>query len=284
MASGMVGILAALSIYQLFCFNLPVHPPKLFNNRISCGIEPLEGKIELWCCDFTPKCAHNTLMEFVARSGSMFGCPKGKIIATKRSTAALAYCLCLYLLLISGNVERNPGPRPPTRIFQQDGFKLSTTKGLRICDLNVRSLVNKIDEMRVFCESHMPHVLCLNETWLDSSINDGEIQLDGYSLMRRDKTRRKGGVLVCVSCNLTYDIIQEFESDLSELECLWLEITPPKSRGFIPCSCKRSPNVVNETVYTEGLRNMLVEVADCGKEVVIIGDLNFDWKLSNKPA
>ena len=71
--------------------------------------------------------------------------------------------------------------------------------------------------MRVFCESHMPHVLCLNETWLDSSINDGEIQLDGYSLVRRDKTRRKGGVLVCVSCNLTYDIIQEFESDLSEL-------------------------------------------------------------------
>ena len=42
--------------------------------------------------------------------------------------------------------------------------------------------------------------------------------------------------------------------------------------------------MVNETVYTEGLRNMLVEVADGGKEVVIIGDLNFDWKLSNKPA
>ena len=67
----------------------------------------------------------------------------------------------------------------------------------------MRSLVNKIDEMRVFCESHMPHVLCLNETWLDSSINDGEIQLDGYSLVRRDKTRRKGGVLVYVSSNLT---------------------------------------------------------------------------------
>lgn len=111
----MVGILAALCIYQLFCFNLPVYHPKLFNNGISCNIEPLEEQIELCSCDFTLKCAYNTLMEFAARSGSMFGSPKGKVIATKRSTPALAYCLCLYLLLISGNVERNPGPRPPTR-------------------------------------------------------------------------------------------------------------------------------------------------------------------------
>ena len=67
--------------------------------------------------------------------------------------------------------------------------------------------------MRVFCETHRPHVLSLNETWLDSSISDSEIQFPGYSLVRRDKTRRNGGVLIYVSSNLDYKVIQEFEND-----------------------------------------------------------------------
>ena len=185
----------------------------------------------------------------------------------------------LSLLLSSGNVERNPGPS------QAGNFKLSTVKGLRICHLNVRSLVNKIDEIRVFCETHNPHVLSLNETWLDSSINDGEIQLHGYSLVRRDISRRKGGVLLYVSSNLEYRVFQDpAVYDQTDLQCIWMEITPPKSKGFILCSCYRPPNVDNEQAYVVGLRNMLTEVADCGKEIVITGDLNFDLKQSNKPA
>jgi hypothetical protein len=98
------------------------------------------------------------------------------------------------LLLTGGNIERNPGP-----VQQGHNLKLCIEKGLRICHLNIRSLVNKIDEIRVFCETHKPHVLCLNETWLDTSIADGEIQLDGYSHIRRDKTRHQGRVLVYIA-------------------------------------------------------------------------------------
>ena len=72
--------------------------------------------------------------------------------------------------------------------------------------------------------------------------------------------------------------------DQTDLQCIWMEITPPKSKGFILCSCYRPPNVDNEQAYVVGLRNMLTEVADCGKEIVITGDLNFDLKQSNKPA
>ena len=61
-----------------------------------------------------------------------------------------------------------------------------------------------------------------------------------------------------------------------------MKITPPKSKGFIFCSCDRPPNVDNEAAYIEGLRNMLTEVADQEKEIVITGDLNFDLKQSNK--
>ena len=93
-------------------------------------------------------------------------------------------------------------------------------KGLRICYLNVRSLVNKIDEMQVFCETHQKHVLSLNETWPYSSISNSEIQLPGYSLVRRDKTHRNGGVLIYVSSNLNYKVIQEFENDQLDIQRL----------------------------------------------------------------
>ena len=131
-----------------------------------------------------------------------------KVKLSKHTTSALAYYLCLSLLLSSGNVERNPSPES---ISQNRNFKLSTVKGLRICHLNVR------DEMRGFCETHRPHVLSLNETWLDSSISDSEIQLTGYLLVRRDQTRRNGGVLIYVSSNLDYKVIQEFENDQPDI-------------------------------------------------------------------
>ena len=137
-----------------------------------------------------------------------------KVKLSKHTTSALAYYLCLSLLLSSGNVERNPSPES---ISQNRNFKLSTVKGLRICHLNVRTLVDKIDEMRGFCETHRPHVLSLNETWLDSSISDSEIQLTGYLLVRRDQTRRNGGVLIYVSSNLDYKVIQEFENDQPDI-------------------------------------------------------------------
>ena len=55
----------------------------------------------------------------------------------------------------------------------------------------------------------------------------------------RDKTRRKGGVLICVSSNLDYKVIQEFENNQLHLQCLRMEITSPKTKGFIFYSCHR---------------------------------------------
>ena len=61
-----------------------------------------------------------------------------------------------------------------------------------------------------------------------------------------------------------------------------MEITPPKTKGFIFCSCYRPGNVDNKAAHVEGLRKMLTVVADQEKEIVITGDLNFDLKQSNK--
>ena len=38
------------------------------------------------------------------------------------------------------------------------------------------------------------HILALSETWLDSSVVDGEVYIPGYTLLRFDRNRSGGGV------------------------------------------------------------------------------------------
>ena len=40
--------------------------------------------------------------------------------------------------------------------------------------------------------------MSLNETWLNSSVTDGEINIEGYSLFRLDRDDGYGGVLLYI--------------------------------------------------------------------------------------
>ena len=69
--------------------------------------------------------------------------------------------------------------------------------GLKVCRLNINSLLKHIDEVRIFCKTHRPHVLCLNETKLRNGISDEDIQIENYH--RKDRDRHGGGVAIYVS-------------------------------------------------------------------------------------
>ena len=89
---------------------------------------------------------------------------KPSCIPTSRMAASLKFVLATRLinitlaanLILSANdVSLNPGPgsAPP-----------ASMKGLWIYHLNIHSLRNKLDELRLFCNEDKPHILSLNET------------------------------------------------------------------------------------------------------------------------
>ena len=209
--AAIVGVLVMLYLYQLLCFAMLVISPVSLSNKSLRSNEHMHNNYAIKSCVSTLKSISFAVYEIAAKITNMPG--NSKRITSKRSTSTLAYFLCMSLLLTGGNVERNPGP-----VRQGQNLKLCTEKGLRICHLNIRSLVNKIDEIKVFCETHKPHALCLNETWLDTSIADGEIQLDGYSHIRRDKTRHQGGVLVYIASNVNFKERDEIGDESGELQ------------------------------------------------------------------
>ena len=64
---------------------------------------------------------------------------------------------------------------------------------LTVMLLNSRSLRNKNTGVSQLVHQHNPDVICLNETWLDSTISDIEIAISGYSVLRNDHQNQLGG-------------------------------------------------------------------------------------------
>jgi hypothetical protein len=69
--------------------------------------------------------------------------------------------------------------------------------GLSIGHLNIRSLPGKLDHFKLIMQNTTKalDILTLSKTWLCDNIDDSEIDLPGYSIIRRDrKGKTSGGV------------------------------------------------------------------------------------------
>ena len=68
-------------------------------------------------------------------------------------------------------------------------------------------------------------ILAINESKLDNTINDHEIYIPGYEIIRRDRQingLRGGGVCFYLRSNLNFRVCEELMIDW--LECLTVEI------------------------------------------------------------
>ena len=111
------------------------------------------------------------------------------------------------LLLQYGDVELNPGPNQNTAkkislcywnlntIAAQNFAKLVFVKAFRAA-LKFAKLVL----FKAFNEIHKFDIVCLSETYLDSSIlhNDSNLGIPGYNLVRSDHPSNKKRVGVCI--------------------------------------------------------------------------------------
>lgn len=67
------------------------------------------------------------------------------------------------LLLLSGNIHPNPGPELAQL---QTPEELKSSNGIRFFHLNVRSLVNKLDAVRIWADLTDADIIILTETWM----------------------------------------------------------------------------------------------------------------------
>ena len=118
------------------------------------------------------------------------------------------------ILLLSGDINLNPRPNADAFLFSNESFSNDESqlfsgsddgnlnfenwavfkkKGLQFIHININSLLPKIDELRYFTKLSNASIVGIGETKLDDSISSSEIEIEGYDLLRLDRSRRGGG-------------------------------------------------------------------------------------------
>ena len=72
--------------------------------------------------------------------------------------------------------------------------------------LNIISLLNQVDELRISKPFLQFDLLALNETRLYSLILDGLVKIQGYIIVRKDRSHRGGGVCIYLCSTINYKI------------------------------------------------------------------------------
>ncbi len=85
---------------------------------------------------------------------------------------------------------------------------LPTTKPVSsILLTNLRSVNNKIDEVSAKVKDLSPDIAVFTETWLDSTYPDSSLNIDGYTVCRKDRNRHGGGIMCYISDVYQYNLI-----------------------------------------------------------------------------
>ena len=107
-------------------------------------------------------------------------------------------------------------------------------RGFEMASLNIKSLLKHIDELRVFLNDQNIDVLAINETRLNERIFDQEVNVQGYDVIRCDRStngRFGGGVCFYIRSNMSYSIRSDLDSQL--LEIRFIEIRKHNSKPFV---------------------------------------------------
>lgn len=115
-------------------------------------------------------------------------------------------------------------------------------------------------------------------------MSDGELDIPGYKLFRKDMDGRNGGVAACVRDDIL--VTRRDDLEIDSVKGLWLEIVVTKSRNFLLGTFYRpdSSKYYDKQFMTK-LDNILASVAVERKEAILTGDFNccFMSTKSNSP-
>ena len=107
----------------------------------------------------------------------------------------MAYLICIRKIHMFTSENED---HQTTNTLDDEHLQCFKSKGLHFIHLNARSLLPKISELRLLAAKTKAAVIAISESWLDQTVGDGEIYIDGYCLERKDRNRNGGGVCLYI--------------------------------------------------------------------------------------
>lgn len=117
---------------------------------------------------------------------------------------------------------------------------------IKMLHLNVRSLKNRTHllQIRELTRVHRPGVLAISESWLNSTVCNAEVEIDGYKLFRLDRFHKAGGGVCAyihtdIKCQKLNNLTRTSENHYQQL---WLRLQLKKCKSLVICVAYRPPD------------------------------------------
>ncbi|MCW4336379.1 MAG: reverse transcriptase domain-containing protein [Candidatus Thiodiazotropha endolucinida] len=155
-------------------------------------------------------------------------------------------------------------------------------RGIHFCNLNIRHLKPKIDDIKLLLnQTNSIDVFGICETFLNTTIDNDSIHVDGYQIERKDRYEnastapgKGGGILFYLANHIDYVRRNNLESP--DIESIWLEIKLKNNRPFLVCSFYRPPSANAE--WYDNFSKQIENSLSISDEVYIMGDINIDFR------
>ena len=119
--------------------------------------------------------------------------------------------------------------------------ELVSKKGLKILHQNIRGLLaNKSTICQILDGFRNIHIFSVSETHLPPE-SEAEVQIEGYTFIAKSRASGQGGgVGVYISSSIPFQRRMDLEQE--DIECIWIEILFPKTKGFLVGIIYRPPD------------------------------------------
>ena len=123
-------------------------------------------------------------------------------------------------------------------------------------------------QFQSFVYSRSPDIIAVTETWLSDNILDNEILPNSYSIVRKDRQSRGGGVMLAIKNSKSYEVMPSPPN----LELIIIRIA--SSIPVIYCLVYIPPKSSDE--YLQDFFNFLTNYKNITDNLILFGDFNFN--------
>lgn len=234
----------------------------IVTHRINIGLFYM--KISMPCCKKSFRVLYFRLFDHFISLYCFMCLLLGGFISRFRSTYSnLVYYLLLgSILLLSGDIETNPGDTPD-----------ATDSSLSIFHSNIRSLRNKIAYITDIISDF--DVVFFTETHLDCRVSDNDILLDGFdNPVRKDRNANGGGIIAY--CKSDVNLKRRTDLEHEHIECMWFELKT-KLHSLLLNITYRSERQAHG-YFWQYYEQMLNIAHDENNNIICLGDLNKNFQ------